>query len=132
MRTDSATSKPFEIVDYKAEDAEIKRASQENNYIYSLMKKAESGSCNAIKKLLGYSMINFSPDVEFAAKLMEEAREMITKAYDIYTNGAGELSDISINAAKQSTIQNSDRSMTDEEKQQAYNKTINDMQCSIS
>ena len=131
MSVNKVTSKPFDIKDYKAENAEVQRASQENNYIYSLLKKAESGSCSAIKKLLGYSMINFNPDVEFAAKLMEEAKEMLNKAYDIYTDGAGQLSNRSLNAAEHAVVKDDHGCLTQNEKQNKVNTIVDDMESSI-
>ena len=124
MTIEKTTSNPVETRNYKAENAEIKRASQENNFIYSLMKKAENGSSNAIKKLLEYSMSNFNPDVEFAANLMQEAQEMLTKASEIYTNGAGKLSDLSLDTIKESILENDYNKLTDTEKQQKFNEEV--------
>ena len=132
MEIEVSKQNSSEIKNYKAEDAEIKRASQENNYIYCLLKKAEGGNCNAIKKLLGYSMINFNPDVEFAANLMNEAREMLDEAYDIYTNGCGKLSDRSINAAKGAVVENNvNNPISKDKEEKEINATLSDLEGSI-
>ena len=130
MSIEKVTTKPVEVKDYKKEDAEIKRASQENNFIYSLLKKAEDGNCNAIKKLLGYSLINFNPNVEFAAKLMDEAGEMLTKALNTFTNGAGELNDNALNAAQEAVLNDNHGEKTDMEMAQEYNDLVSDMELS--
>ena len=132
MKTNEVTSKPIEARNYKAENAEIKRASQENNYIYSLLKKAQNGSCSAIKKLLEHSMINFNPNVEFAAKLMDEASEMLNEALSIYTDGSGDLSDNALNMAQEAVLNDNHGEKTDIEMAQEYNNLVNDMELSCS
>ena len=132
MSIDKVTTKPIEAKDYKKEDAEIKRASQENNYIYSLLKKAQNGSCGAIKKLLEHSLINFNPNVEFAAKLMEEAGEMLSEAISTYTDSKGSLSDTTLKTAQETVLNDSNGKMSDMEMAQEYNNLVSDLEISCS
>ena len=120
--------------DYKAENAEIKRASQINNDIYSLLLKAKYGNCSAIKKLLEYTLPDFADfaNAEFAIKLWEEGQKMLDKASDIYTDGAGKLSDLSKKAAEHSVFENAKGNLTEAEGQREVNAIVDDLECSIN
>ena len=112
----------------KAEDAEIKRASQQNNEIYRLQLQAKGGSCSAIKKLINYNFKNFNLDSDFANQLTQDASEMLSKQLEIYTTSCGELSDNSINAAKSQIENNNHGEKTDIEMAEEYNNLIADME----
>ncbi len=120
------------FLDMKAEDAEIKRASQQNNDIYRLQLKAHHGDCNAIKKLINYSFNNFNLDSSFANQLTKEANEMLEEARAIYTTSCGKLSDDSINAAKIQIENNNHGEKSDMEMAQEYNNLIADMELGCS
>lgn len=112
----------------KEEDAEIKRASQQNNEIYRLQLQAKNGNCLAIKKLINYNFKNFNLDSEFANQLTQEASEMLSKQLELYTTSCGELSDNSLNAAKAQIASNNHGEKTDIEMAEEYNNLISDME----
>ena len=127
MKTNNVTTKPVEVKDYKKENAEIKRASQYENNLYSLMRQIEHHDTNAIIKAKRLKMLNFTPEAEFAMKLMDEAGEYIAKINEMCYDSSGQLSNYSLKVAEE-TIANDNNIKTDTERAQAYNDLIVDME----
>ena len=132
MKTNNATTKPVEIRNYKKENIDIKRAEQENNYIYGLILKLKGGDIDAGEKLLKHSLLKFNPDVEFAAKLMEEAGEMLTDALNTYTDGHGNLSDVTLGLVEEAVLNEDHGDMSDAEKAQEYKNKVNSLEIGCS
>ena len=114
----------------KAQDYEIKRASQQNNDIYRLQLQARHGNCGAIKKLINYNFKNFNLDSDFANKLTQEAQQILSEQQEIYTTSCGELSDVSTKFAQEQIQNESHGKKSDMEMAQEYNNLIADMQLS--
>jgi len=128
MAIEKVTTNPVKAKDYKAENAEIKRASQYELDLYSLMKRIERHDPSAIIQAKNLKSLNFSPETEFAAKLMQEAQEYTEKINDLCYDSSGELSNYSIQVAKETISQDSYNDMTDTERAEAYNDLISDME----
>ena len=56
---------------------------------------------------------------------------MLNEGYEICTNGAGQLSDFSLNAAKETVNQNDKKYISQAEKQRDVDTIIDEMKCSI-
>lgn len=115
------------FLEMKAQDAEIKRASQQANDIYRLQLQARDGNCNAIEKLINYDFKNFHLDCDFAQTLQEEASQLLAKQLELYTTSTGTLSDLSINAAKEQVTKDCE-GKTEVEQAQEYNALISEME----
>ena len=121
----------YNYYDMKAQDIEIERASKENLFVYGLLKSAEGGNCDAIKKLLNYSYSSPGYTNEFANSLEQEIQEMTAQAFEEFTNGAGELSSFTQEAIENKVMADYKYEPDSQKAQKEYDELFEEMQKGI-